>query len=32
MIHGGLLAKRDDANHIAQMKEHNIQPIRLSMC
>ncbi len=27
MIHGGLLAKRDDANHIAQMEEHGIQGI-----
>lgn len=27
LIHGGLLAKRDDATHQAQMKEHNIQPI-----
>lgn len=27
MIHGGLLAKQDDASHIAQMKEHGIQPI-----
>ncbi|MGG0670539.1 bifunctional phosphoribosylaminoimidazolecarboxamide formyltransferase/IMP cyclohydrolase [Lederbergia citrisecunda] len=27
MIHGGLLAKRDDAAHQAQMTEHGIQPI-----
>lgn len=27
MIHGGLLAKFDDAEHIAQMEEHGIQPI-----
>lgn len=27
LIHGGLLAKQDDPAHIAQMKEHNIQPI-----
>lgn len=27
LIHGGLLAKRDDEAHIAQMKEHHIQPI-----
>lgn len=27
LIHGGLLAKRDDATHQAQMKEHSIQPI-----
>ncbi|WP_017381712.1 bifunctional phosphoribosylaminoimidazolecarboxamide formyltransferase/IMP cyclohydrolase [Paenisporosarcina sp. TG-14] len=27
MIHGGLLAKHDDANHQAQMNEHGIKPI-----
>lgn len=27
LIHGGLLAKRDDETHQAQMKEHNISPI-----
>lgn len=27
LIHGGLLAKRDDATHLAQMEEHNINPI-----
>jgi len=27
MIHGGLLAKQDNPSHIAQMKEHGIQPI-----
>ena len=27
MIHGGLLAKHDDADHQAQMNEHGIQPI-----
>lgn len=27
LIHGGLLAKRDDETHQAQMKEHNITPI-----
>lgn len=27
MIHGGLLAKQDDPSHIAQMEEHDIQPI-----
>lgn len=27
LIHGGLLAKRDDDTHVAQMKEHHIQPI-----
>ncbi|MCG3086408.1 bifunctional phosphoribosylaminoimidazolecarboxamide formyltransferase/IMP cyclohydrolase [Sporosarcina cyprini] len=27
MIHGGLLAKRDDSGHVAQMEEHGIQPI-----
>jgi phosphoribosylaminoimidazolecarboxamide formyltransferase/IMP cyclohydrolase len=26
-VHGGLLAMRDKASHIAQMKEQNIQPI-----
>ncbi|MCM3639188.1 bifunctional phosphoribosylaminoimidazolecarboxamide formyltransferase/IMP cyclohydrolase [Sporosarcina luteola] len=29
MIHGGLLAKQDDAAHQAQMKEHGIQPIHI---
>lgn len=29
MIHGGLLAKQDDSSHIAQMKEHGIQPIHI---
>src|SRR5699024_11355929 len=27
LIHGGLLAKRDDQTHVAQMEEHHIQPI-----
>ncbi|GKV57303.1 bifunctional purine biosynthesis protein PurH [Sporosarcina sp. NCCP-2222] len=27
MIHGGLLAKRNDSGHVAQMEEHGIQPI-----
>lgn len=27
LIHGGLLAKRDDDTHVAQMEEHHIQPI-----
>lgn len=27
MIHGGLLAKHDDASHQAQMNEHGIKPI-----
>ncbi|QTD43047.1 bifunctional phosphoribosylaminoimidazolecarboxamide formyltransferase/IMP cyclohydrolase [Sporosarcina sp. Te-1] len=27
MIHGGLMAKRDDSGHVAQMEEHGIQPI-----
>lgn len=27
MIHGGLLAKHDDADHQAQMNEHGIEPI-----
>ncbi|QBP40108.1 bifunctional phosphoribosylaminoimidazolecarboxamide formyltransferase/IMP cyclohydrolase [Paenisporosarcina antarctica] len=27
MIHGGLLAKHDDADHQAQMNEHGIKPI-----
>lgn len=27
LIHGGLLAKFDEPSHIAQMAEHNIQPI-----
>ena len=26
-IHGGLLGKRDDANHMKVMKEHGIKPI-----
>jgi len=26
-IHGGLLGKRDDSNHLAAMDEHNIDPI-----
>nr|WP_285853364.1 bifunctional phosphoribosylaminoimidazolecarboxamide formyltransferase/IMP cyclohydrolase [Sporosarcina luteola] len=29
MIHGGLLAKQDDAAHQAQMREHGIQPIHI---
>lgn len=29
MIHGGLLAKHDDSEHIAQMEEHGIQPINI---
>lgn len=29
MIHGGLLAKYDDAEHQAQMKEHGIEPIEI---
>ncbi|WP_432361081.1 bifunctional phosphoribosylaminoimidazolecarboxamide formyltransferase/IMP cyclohydrolase [Sporosarcina sp. UB5] len=29
MIHGGLLAKQDDATHQAQMTEHGIQPIHI---
>ena len=29
MIHGGLLAKQDDAAHKAQMTEHGIQPIHI---
>lgn len=28
-IHGGLLAKHDDAEHQSQLKEHQIQPIQL---
>ena len=28
-VHGGLLALRDDQNHVAAMEEHNIQPIDL---
>src|SRR5438552_4579159 len=28
-IHGGLLALRDNAEHVAAMKEHGIQPIDL---
>ncbi|MCM3540658.1 bifunctional phosphoribosylaminoimidazolecarboxamide formyltransferase/IMP cyclohydrolase [Priestia endophytica] len=28
-VHGGLLARRNDENHIAQLKEHNITPIDL---
>ena len=29
LIHGGLLAKFDDPSHIAQMNEHNIDPIQI---
>lgn len=29
LIHGGLLAKQDDAAHQAQMAEHGIQPIHI---
>jgi len=29
MIHGGLLAKHDDADHQAQMTEHGIKPIEV---
>ncbi len=29
MIHGGLLAKHDDAEHVAQMNEHGIEPIQV---
>lgn len=29
MIHGGLLAKYDDPEHQAQMKEHGIEPIEI---
>lgn len=29
MIHGGLLAKYDDTEHQAQMKEHGIEPIEI---
>lgn len=29
MIHGGLLAKYDDAEHQVQMKEHGIEPIEI---
>jgi len=28
-IHGGLLARRDDPNHVAQMKDHGLEPIDL---
>ena len=28
-VHGGLLAQRDHADHVASMKEHGIQPIDL---
>jgi len=28
-IHGGLLARRDDPTHLAQMKQHNLEPIDL---
>ncbi|MBG9810479.1 phosphoribosylaminoimidazolecarboxamide formyltransferase [Bacillus endophyticus] len=28
-VHGGLLARRNDENHIAQLNEHNITPIDL---
>ena len=28
-VHGGLLHKRDDKEHLAQAKEHNIPPIDL---
>src|SRR3954468_18158679 len=29
-IHGGLLALRDSAEHVASMREHDIQPIDLA--
>ena len=29
VVHGGLLALRDDAGHVASMKEHGIEPIDL---
>ncbi|MFC5603859.1 bifunctional phosphoribosylaminoimidazolecarboxamide formyltransferase/IMP cyclohydrolase [Sporosarcina koreensis] len=29
MIHGGLLAKQDEAKHLEQMAEHGIQPIHI---
>jgi phosphoribosylaminoimidazolecarboxamide formyltransferase/IMP cyclohydrolase len=29
MVHGGLLGKQDDAEHLKQMSEHQIQPIHL---
>ena len=32
MIHGGLLAKQDDASHQAQMEEHGIQANRCRLC
>jgi len=28
-VHGGILAKRDDASHMETLKEHNIGPIDL---
>ena len=31
-VHGAVLAKQGDADHMAQLKEHNIEPIQLSMC
>ena len=27
MVHGGILHKRDNENHVATVKEHNIKPI-----
>ena len=29
MVHGGLLGKQDDADHLKQMNEHQIKPIHL---
>jgi len=31
-IYGGLLAKRNDAGHLAELKEHDIPPIDLVVC
>ncbi len=31
-IHGGILADRSDADHLAQLAEHGIQPIDLVVC
>src|SRR5262245_53261589 len=31
-IHGGILAIRDNAEHQAKLREHNIQPIDLVVC
>ncbi len=31
-VHGGILARRDDAGHVQTLQEHGIQPIDLVVC